>query len=354
MSYDKYEKYGAYHWKSAHPTFFWRYSPIADANYRIALEYLTRSLKPTKDQPMRILDNACGDGVMVYRLAQQGFSVVGLDRERLALSLARREIAKRNVKAVALLQGTCEALPFQAGSFDGVVAMELIEHLDGPTTASFLSEIRRVLRSDGVLVITTPHKITEEMRSPYHIIGGLFPPRRGIWLFSSACDECICAAGTALEGGAGPTQVDLKGRSLQTVYGSDPGADCSLGTRNGSGSQWHPVRVPGWRCIYRLVRPKSSQSLAPGGELPDGRWCDLESLRWPSVVRRRPTRSAATVLSRWTARCNAELPHVQRRLRKTCIRNYLRAEWLEWLRVPIRGRAEPSFDLLCYEPGHCR
>jgi SAM-dependent methyltransferase len=60
------------------------------------------------------------------------------------------------------------ALPFLNGSFDGAVAMELIEHLDPALNDTFLSEIGRVLKPGGVVVITTPHKRTPELRSVYH------------------------------------------------------------------------------------------------------------------------------------------------------------------------------------------
>ena len=46
--------------------------------------------------------------------------------------------------------------------------MELIEHLDPALNGTFLAEIRRVLKPGGVVVITTPHKQTPELRSAYH------------------------------------------------------------------------------------------------------------------------------------------------------------------------------------------
>ncbi len=168
MAYDKYERYGAYHWRAAAPGFrFWRYAPQSDANYIIALRQLQRGLPSMGGRPPRVLDIACGDGVMTYRMRRAGLSVVGIDLDHLALRLARRELGKRRTTA-ALLRASCMALPFADGSFDGVVAMELIEHLDPHLNQTFLSEIRRVLRPAGVVAITTPHKQTPELRSAYH------------------------------------------------------------------------------------------------------------------------------------------------------------------------------------------
>jgi SAM-dependent methyltransferase len=46
------------------------------------------------------------------------------------------------------------ALPFADGSFDAIVAVEVLEHLRNPVAAS--SELARVLRPDGVALITIP------------------------------------------------------------------------------------------------------------------------------------------------------------------------------------------------------
>src|SRR5947207_1429723 len=128
MGYDKYEKRGAYHWASAAPGYrFWRFQPHVDANYLIALRQLEHALASVKGRPPAVLDLACGDGVMTHRMRERGFSVIGLDMENLPLKLGREEMAKRGTEA-SFVQGSALALPFSNGAFDGVVAMELIEH----------------------------------------------------------------------------------------------------------------------------------------------------------------------------------------------------------------------------------
>jgi len=52
------------------------------------------------------------------------------------------------------VQGSVLDLPFEDGSFDNVVAMEVLEHVTDPHRA--FQEIRRVLKSDGRLVISVP------------------------------------------------------------------------------------------------------------------------------------------------------------------------------------------------------
>ena len=169
MGFDKYQKFGAYHWWASHPGFrFWRYSPRADANYVVALRLLEAHLDSLHSANCRVLDLACGDGVMAYRMRRRGLSIVGLDLETLALRYAKEELARRNVLDVALVQGACEALPFSAAVFDGIVVMELIEHLDERSTMALLYEVKRVAKPRGILVLTTPQKQSNIKRSPYH------------------------------------------------------------------------------------------------------------------------------------------------------------------------------------------
>jgi ubiquinone/menaquinone biosynthesis C-methylase UbiE len=167
--YDKYERYGAYHWPLVHPGIrFWKFDPQADANYILAFNELRKRLPSAGGRTSRVLDIACGDGVMTYRMRQAGIEVVGLDLELLAMRLARDQLTKRGVDGTLFVRASCMAMPFADGSFDGAVAMELIEHIDPALNGTFLAEIRRVLKPNGVVVITTPHKQTPELRSAYH------------------------------------------------------------------------------------------------------------------------------------------------------------------------------------------
>ena len=54
--------------------------------------------------------------------------------------------------------GSVESLPFEDDSFDVVISYETIEHVTGEIQESFLKEIRRVLKPDGFLIMSTPNK----------------------------------------------------------------------------------------------------------------------------------------------------------------------------------------------------
>ena len=118
----------------------------------------------------RVLDAGCGAGYGSSELAQAADSVVGVDRAPEAVDFARANYGRPNLR---FEQASCEALPHPGGSFDLVVAFEVIEHLDN--WREFLLEVRRVLAPAGQLIISTPNKLyyTESRgptgANPFHV-----------------------------------------------------------------------------------------------------------------------------------------------------------------------------------------
>ena len=118
----------------------------------------------------RVLDAGCGAGYGSSELAQTADSVVGVDRAPEAIDFARANYGLPNLR---FEQASCEALPHSDGSFDLVVAFEVIEHLDN--WREFLLETRRVLAPAGQLIVSTPNKLyyTESRgpdgANPFHV-----------------------------------------------------------------------------------------------------------------------------------------------------------------------------------------
>jgi 2-polyprenyl-3-methyl-5-hydroxy-6-metoxy-1,4-benzoquinol methylase len=99
----------------------------------------------------RVLDVGCGDGRFAAELAAHGASVVGIDVAEEPLRRARERNERLDLRLVAPAGGW----PLEDASFDVVWAGEVIEHV--ADTAGWLSEVRRVLRPRGRLLMSTPN-----------------------------------------------------------------------------------------------------------------------------------------------------------------------------------------------------
>jgi 2-polyprenyl-3-methyl-5-hydroxy-6-metoxy-1,4-benzoquinol methylase len=98
----------------------------------------------------RVLDVGCGEGWFASALAQAGRDVVGVDVAEEPLRRAREREPGLEVRRVPA-EGEWR---LDDVSFDAVWAGEVIEHV--ANTAGWLSEVRRVLRSGGAFVLSTP------------------------------------------------------------------------------------------------------------------------------------------------------------------------------------------------------
>jgi ubiquinone/menaquinone biosynthesis C-methylase UbiE len=101
---------------------------------------------PKRNQ-LKILDLGCGTGMYFQTLANKSNIVYGLD-----YSLASVERAKEK-GYVEVKQGDIQSLPYPDNSFDFVFCTEVLEHILEYDLA--LKEIFRVLRPNGVLLLTT-------------------------------------------------------------------------------------------------------------------------------------------------------------------------------------------------------
>lgn len=98
----------------------------------------------------RVLDLGCGEGAFSVALARAGAQVVAVD---VAEEPLRRARARHPELDLRLIDGEA-GWGLADASFDLVWAGEVIEHV--ADTAAWLSELRRVLRSGGRLLLSTP------------------------------------------------------------------------------------------------------------------------------------------------------------------------------------------------------
>jgi len=109
-----------------------------------------------EDNPCMVLDVGCSSGYISSFLVKKGIRVFGIDINRQKVALSKNESIEVIVGDIS------RSLPYKTGSFDAVLAGEIIEHLRD--TDYFMEEIHRVLKDKGTLVVTTPNLVNLENR----------------------------------------------------------------------------------------------------------------------------------------------------------------------------------------------
>ncbi len=110
----------------------------------------------------RVLDAGCGSSLIVQSLN----NAIGMDFSYAKLRFLRRY-------EIPLVNASAFALPFKDGSFDCVISSQVIEHIQ--YDESLFSEMRRVLRTGGLLILGTPDYATIGWRIIEPVYGFLIP-----------------------------------------------------------------------------------------------------------------------------------------------------------------------------------
>ncbi|HBA48965.1 MAG TPA: glycosyl transferase family 2 [Lachnospiraceae bacterium] len=103
-----------------------------------------------------VLDAACGEGYGSSLMAAVAQQVTGLDID--GETVERAQVSYAGQANLCFLQGSIAAIPLEDESVDVVVSFETIEHVPELLQFQFLNEIGRVLKRDGILIMSTPNK----------------------------------------------------------------------------------------------------------------------------------------------------------------------------------------------------
>jgi ubiquinone/menaquinone biosynthesis C-methylase UbiE len=102
----------------------------------------------------RVLNAGFGDGPQAIIYAGKFRQMIGVDIQAERLERARKMLRALGIQNVELVTANVESIPLSDASFDVILAIDIIEHVEHPE--QFLREMRRLLIPGGQLVITFP------------------------------------------------------------------------------------------------------------------------------------------------------------------------------------------------------
>lgn len=146
-----------------------------------------------------VLDIASGSGYGTKIIAEQAKKVFGVDVSEESVAYSNEYFGAKNIE---YLVGDAEKIPLDNESVDVVVSFETIEHIKD--YENFLAEIKRVLKPDGLLVLSTPNDTEFVEDNEFHLHQFTFEELKkltekyfknntsyfqGTWIYSALLDE---------------------------------------------------------------------------------------------------------------------------------------------------------------------
>ena len=152
-------------------------TPFIRERYREGIRWrnVLDALLPPSASPRNVLDLGSGNGAITLAMTATG-RYVSYGVDTLLSDTARAVQRGTTAHAVAAVG---EALPFPGAIFDAVLCLETIEHVPPESLRRFANELTRVLRPEGIILLTTPPRLRFLLRpDPHFGIRGLLllPP----------------------------------------------------------------------------------------------------------------------------------------------------------------------------------
>lgn len=119
---------------------------------------------PYVDKDQTVLDLGCGNGIHAMKVALGGCrKIIAVDYDEKQLNIGRRLVGEKGLNNITYKQwDISKKFPFAANSFDRVLLLDVIEHLND--RRAVLCEVGRVLKDDGLLILSAPNVETSWKR----------------------------------------------------------------------------------------------------------------------------------------------------------------------------------------------
>lgn len=142
--------------------------------HRKKIDRYIRMIKKTKLEG-RLLDIGCGNGYFLTRARESGFQVEGQEISPLFINYCRQTLD------LTVYSGELDSLDLPASSYDVITMFDVIEHVYTP--GILLKECNRLLKPDGILVVTT-HDIGNFLAKLYGVKWHMIYPVGHVWYFN--------------------------------------------------------------------------------------------------------------------------------------------------------------------------
>jgi len=129
--------------------------------HELLMKIITRTVPP--DKTIRVLDLGAGEGALSQKLVEAGYHVSACDLFPEEFCFPEVECLKADLH---------EPLPYDDNSFDLVLAIEVVEHLE--SHLSLFQDISRILKSEGVFLFSTPNIMSLKSRMRFLFSGHFY------------------------------------------------------------------------------------------------------------------------------------------------------------------------------------